>query len=277
MKKKTNMITIIISAFILNYFMLIPSVFAATDSAVNKNFVLNQEQIKAKVNEVLVDFGRKMLKNLTKSLGISVPVNQQTTNEERSVHEGSLKGKKIVVDPGHGGNNPGAVRYSLRESDNNLSVGLKLKTLLEKQGAKVIMTRTTDTAVAKAGAPLRDELQARVDVAERNKADAFISIHTNSNENTTIKGAMTFYYHEASKGLAQATQEQMVKATNAIDKGIDYGNFLVLRNSQIPAVLVEMGFITNQSEALKLNEDAYRNQMATGIANGISRYFEKNK
>lgn len=273
--KKTNLIYIIFSVFILNYFMLIPAAFAATNVDANQNFILQEEQIKHKINEAIGNLGRKLVNRLVKSLGISAPASSQGNASANMLQSSAVKGKKIVIDPGHGGSNPGAVRYDLRESDNNLAVGLKVKKLLEDQGATVVMTRTSDATVAKKGAALKDELQARVDIAHNNGADALISIHTNSNENTAIKGAMTFYYHDASKALAKAVQEQLVKATGAADKGIDHGNFLVLRNSKIPAILVEMGFITNYEEAMKLNEDAYRNKMAAGIANGIGQYFSK--
>lgn len=266
--KKTNLIYIIFSVFILNYFMLIPTAFAAENLDANQSFILREEQIKHKINEALGNLGRKLVNHLVKSLGISAPTSGQG-------EVSAIKGKKIVIDPGHGGSNPGAVRYDLRESDNNLAVGLKVKKLLEDQGATVVMTRTSDAAVAKTGAALKDELQARVDIAHNNGADALISIHTNSNENTAIKGAMTFYYHDTSKALAKTVQDQLVKATGAADKGIDHGNFLVLRNSKIPAILVEMGFITNYEEAMKLNEDAYRNKMAAGIASGIGQYFSQ--
>lgn len=277
MKKNTNMIYIMITALLLHYFLMVPMAFAAASIDQNSESVSREDRIKTKINEIVTDFGYKLFNQLVKSLGVSSPVNKQYADPARLVESGAVKGKTIVVDPGHGGSNPGAVRYDLREADNNLAVGLKVKDLLEKQGAHVIMTRTTDTAVAKQGAALREELQARVDIAHKNNADALISIHTNSNENTAIKGAMTFYYHDASKALAKATQDDMVQATKAIDKGIDFGDFLVLRNSQVPAVLIEMGFISNQEEALKLNQDAYRNRIATGIVNGINRYFENNK
>lgn len=262
MKKREKFLSTMISIIVLNFFAIVPTTFAA--SMIED--VLVQFEVKEKVQNLLYDAGRKMIQNLSNSL---------SSKRESNGKEERLKGKKIILDPGHGGHNPGAVRYNLRESDNNLAVALKLKSILEGQGAQVTMTRSEDRALADKTSPLKDELQARVDIAHRNNADIFVSIHTNSNENTAINGAMTFYYNDASKKLAENVQNGMINATQAKDKGIDYGNFLVLRNNKVPAILVEMGFITNQEEALKLNENNYRAKMAVGIAEGIHDYFQK--
>lgn len=234
-------------------FLINSLVFAATPNSLN--------EIKYTIqNEVLIYLKDKILKPSFFS-----------TDEQSS--EQALKGKKIVIDPGHGGTNPGAVKYGMRESDNNLAVSLKVKELLENYGAEVIMTRETDQSVAKEGLALKEELQARIDIANAQNADVFVSLHTNSNPNTDIAGAMTFYSNDTSKKLADNIQKSLIGHTNAADKGIEKENFYVLRNNEIPAVLVEMGFITNKKEAIKLNSDAYRDDLASGIANGLIDYF----
>lgn len=200
-------------------------------------------------------------------------LNQISSTSEDIDNSKILKNKTIVIDPGHGGSNPGATKYGMRESDNNLSIGIKLKKVLEDHGAKVVMTRETDKTVAAEGLELKQELQARVDLVDTNNADIFISLHTNANENANVHGAMTFYHNDISKKLADDIQKSLIKFTQATDKGTEKENFYVLRNNKVPAILVEMGFITNKIEADKLNSDVYRNELVDGIYDGIINYF----
>lgn len=188
---------------------------------------------------------------------------------------GILRGKVIVVDPGHGGSNPGAVGNNTREADNNLAVGLKLRDKLVKAGAKVIMTRENDRTVAAEGSSLGQELQARVDLAEKNNADIFVSIHSNSNPDENVYGAMTFYHSGKSPQLALEVQSALIKETGAADKGTSPATFYVLRNTSMPGILVEMGFVSNADEAARLQSDTYRNNITQGIFSGIVKYFNK--
>ena len=187
---------------------------------------------------------------------------------------GPLIGKIIVLDPGHGGiRDDGAVHNGVREADVNLSVGLKLRDRLVAAGAKVVMTRTADTCVAPVGSDVPIDLQARVDVARTADADVFISIHSNSHPKPETAGIITFYPPERPTDFAQAIQEGLVYETGAVDKKIRPANFYVLRNNEIPAVLVEMGFLTNKAEALKLADCTYQDAIADGIYKGVVRYF----
>ncbi len=186
---------------------------------------------------------------------------------------GNLTGKTIVVDPGHGGSNPGAMANNTRESDNNLAVSLKLRDKLVQAGAKVIMTRDRDRTVAPEGSSLGEELAARINLAENNQADIFVSIHSNDNPDTNIAGAMTFYPSGKSATLASTIQNSLVQATNATNKGTSAATFYVLRNAAMPSTLVEMGFVSNKNEAAQLNSDAYRGKISQGIFNGIVKYF----
>ena len=189
---------------------------------------------------------------------------------------GVLRGKVIAVDPGHGGTNPGALgQGGTRESDNNLAVAVKLRDKLVQAGAKVVMTRNSDQTVAPVGSSLGEELQARLDIAQANHADIFVSIHSNSNPDPSIAGAMTFYPSGASNALAQEVQSGIIRQTGAVDKGTEPATFYVLRNSPIPSILVEMGFVTNASEAARLQDDSYRNKIAQGTFDGIVRYLSK--
>ena len=189
------------------------------------------------------------------------------------VDSGVLRGKVIVVDPGHGGSNPGAVANNTREADNNLAVSLKLRDKLTKAGAKVVMTRESDRTVATEGSSLGQELAARVNIAEANNADIFVSVHSNSNPDPSIYGTMTFYPSGKSSKLALEVQNSIITETGSADKGTSPATFYVLRNSSMPSILVEMGFVTNTGEARRLQEDNYRNKIAQGIFNGVVKYF----
>ncbi len=199
-----------------------------------------------------------------------LPPNDGTTSTGDS---GVLRGKTIVVDPGHGGSNPGAVGNGTREADNNLAVSLKLRDKLTRAGAKVVMTRETDRTVAPEGSSLGQELAKRVDIAETNNADMFVSVHSNSNPDPSIYGTMTFFPSGKSSKLALEVQDNIIRETGAVDKGTSPATFYVLRNTTMPSILVEMGFVTNPNEAIKLQDDSYRNKIAQGIFNGIVKYF----
>ncbi len=218
--------------------------------------------------------GWKSAVNATTTNPVKVtPLPSQTAGSGSIKDAGVLRGKVIVLDPGHGGSNPGAVANNTRESDNNLAVGLKLRDKLVQAGAKVIMTRDTDRTVAAEGSTLGQELQARVDLAKANQADIFVSLHSNENSDTGIAGAMTFYPEGKSSNLATTVQSALVKETGAVDKGVSTANYLVLRNASMPSILVEMGFVSNQQEAARLQNNAYRNQIAQGVFGGIVNYF----
>lgn len=189
------------------------------------------------------------------------------------VFASSLVGKTVVIDAGHGGHNPGAVANGSVEADNNLAVARLVAERLKEGGADVVMTRTTDRAVASADSSLKEELQARVDLAQKQQGDIFVSIHSNSNENRQVYGAMTFYHDDMSRTLAQAVQKNMVYRTQANDKGIQTAGFYVLRHTAMPSILVEMGFVSNPQEAKLLSSHAYRVKLANGIYEGIEEYF----
>lgn len=185
----------------------------------------------------------------------------------------ALAGKVIVLDPGHGGSNPGATGNGLREADLNLAVAQQLAARLRAAGARVVMTRDSDSTVAQPGSSLSEELAARVDMAKREHADIFVSIHTNDNSNPDINGTMTFYGQGKSPLLAQKIQTALITATGAVDKGVAAADFYVVRSTPMPAALVEMGFISSPQEAARLGDSAYRAKIAQGIFNGIAAYF----
>lgn len=187
---------------------------------------------------------------------------------------GPLTGKTVVLDPGHGGNQAGAFHHGVREADVNLAIGLALRANLTAAGATVVMTRATDDLAASPGISPAAELQARVDIARIADADIFVSLHANAHPTKPeTAGAITFYAPGRPNDLAATVLEALVLETGAVNKGVRPANFYVLRNSDIPAVLVEVGFLTNRDEAARLADSAYQREIAAGICKGIMRYF----
>lgn len=173
----------------------------------------------------------------------------------------------IVIDPGHGGSSSGAHYEGIYEKNINLAVSLKLQALLQNYGYNVVMTRSDDTAV---------DLYARADIANAVEADLFVSIHSNAAENADyFSGAYTYYHPSSRRGakLAQAIQTPLAKATGAIDRGIRDADFVVIRETDMCAVLVEMGFMTNHDELMNLVNPTYQDKLAQGIAQGIVNYM----
>ena len=190
---------------------------------------------------------------------------------------GGIGGKIIVLDPGHGGSDPGAIGPTgLQEKQVTLPIAEYLKSILEAKGAKVILTRTTDVDVYGPHASGVDELQARVNVANGNQADAFISIHINSFSNPNVGGIATYYFDgsEQSKKLASSVQEQIAEHSGFNgDRGIQPGNLYVLRHSLMPSILVELGFISNPKEEGHLKESETQKDFANELAKGLELYF----
>ncbi|OON93328.1 MAG: N-acetylmuramoyl-L-alanine amidase [Candidatus Epulonipiscioides saccharophilum] len=174
---------------------------------------------------------------------------------------------RIVLDAGHGGVDPGAIgQAGLRESEIVLTITLKLAQLLESVGIEVILTRTTNQYIS---------LEERVRIANDSKADYFISIHANSATNKLASGAETYAYSKVGKSyiLALDVQEDLIKSTGFLDRGVKTANFAVLRETDMPAILVEIGFLSNAQEESKLSNKEFLNRIAMAIYNGIAQYL----
>lgn len=187
-----------------------------------------------------------------------------------------IKGKIIVIDPGHGGSDPGAIgKNKYREKDANLAVAQKLAAQLRQKGATVHLTRTTDIDVQGADATDKQDLQFRVDVGTNAKADIFVSIHSNSSVNRDVVGTSVWYYQKNSMDalLASSIQKRIVESTNLSDLGTRQAGFYVVKNSKMPAVLVEMAFISNEREEKLLASNWFQNKMVYGIVAGIDDFF----
>ncbi len=181
----------------------------------------------------------------------------------------AVRGRQLVViDPGHGGRDPGAVGIGgLRESGIVIDISQQVADLLEQQGVQVRMTRTTDVEV---------DLAPRVNMANQVNATVFVSIHANaiSMSRPEVNGVETFYF-SSGRDLAASIQRSILEAIPEMnDRRARQANFYVLRNTRMPAALVEVGFVTGAEDAPRLRDPAFRSRMAAAIARGILRYIQ---
>ena len=190
-----------------------------------------------------------------------------------------LKGKKIAIDPGHGGSDSGAIGPTgVMEKNVTMRVSRELKRLLEAEGATVVLTRTTDTEVSDKGANATavEELEARCEIANRANADIFLSIHADAFTNREVKGTTAYYYTKASeksKRLADCVRLALLDAIGTLDRGTQTCNFYVVKHTDMPATLVEISFISNADEERMMNSEEGVKNIARGIADGIADYF----
>lgn len=204
-------------------------------------------------------------------------------NVSKYVSSAQVEAKKdvVILDAGHGGSDPGKVGVNeAKEKDINLAIALKVKALLEKQKIEVIMTREDDTMLAKASATNKkiEDMKARVEMINKNAPSIVVSIHQNSYQQESIKGAQVFYYTHSDGGKEAA--EQMQKALLACDpdntrqaKAND--TYYLLKRTEVPTIIVECGFLSNWKEAKLLVTDEYQDKMAQAICDGIQSCLEK--
>lgn len=190
----------------------------------------------------------------------------------------ALAGKIIVIDPGHGGKDPGSSSTSgTEEKDITLEISKKLAFMLGQAGASVLLTRDCDMWLADPDAPhkKRSDLTKRVEIANSNNADAFVSIHANSFvHDRGQRGAQTFSQPGSGEGklLSQFVQDELSRIlgnTKRKPKEIDY----FIRRSKVPAIIVEVGFLSNPSEEKLLLDPAYQSKVAFAIYGGLVKYF----
>ena len=177
----------------------------------------------------------------------------------------------VVIDPGHGGRDLGAIGIGgLRESVIVLDVSKRVKELLSEKGVKVRMTRNSQIDL---------DLPPRVSIANREDADIFVSIHANASrgKRKDINGLETFYYSGwRGRLLAKNIQKQILKVSpGSPDRGVRQGRFFVIKNTQMPAVLLEIGFLTGRLDARRLGKSIHRKRIAYAIAKGILEYLSK--
>lgn len=196
-----------------------------------------------------------------------------------SISPQTLAGRTIVVDPGHGGADPGTVGVGrTTEAENVLAVAWELKEMLEGVGARVIMTRQSNVNPADGTAyagQADSQLAARTAQANRHNADIFVSLHNDWADDPSVTGSAAYYYHGQDWALADAIQRGLISQLKSVDRGVRHGNFYVLRNTSMPAALVEIGFLSNAREADLLGQRWYRLEAARGIFYGIIEYFQQ--
>lgn len=187
-----------------------------------------------------------------------------------------LLGKIICLDPGHGGNDPGAIGPSgTLEKDNTLAISLLLRDILESNGATVVLTRDTDRNVSAHSSSASEELKDRVEIAADANADIFISIHNDSFTSNTAMGTTTFHYGDAdSAKLAALIQKNLVAELGTKDRSSRFASFYVIRYSKMTAILVEVAFISNPEEEVLLSSIDGRTKIAESIFQGITNYFK---
>ncbi|MCI0499327.1 MAG: N-acetylmuramoyl-L-alanine amidase [Planctomycetales bacterium] len=177
---------------------------------------------------------------------------------------GALTGL-VVIDPGHGGRDPGATSYlGYYEKDINLNIGRKVASYLQQQGIKTVMTRNSDTFI---------ELNDRADVANRVGADLFVAIHADSNGDRLHRGYTVYVSRSASWASKKTGQniESSMANTGMSSKGMRNADYRVLVRTKCPAVLVECGYLSNPSEAALLYDSQFQDRIARAIADGIVR------
>ena len=185
---------------------------------------------------------------------------------------------KIFVDQGHNpyGVNAGAEAFGVREQDITYLVGAYLVDILNADPRfDAIASRQTPDEIL--GYDNNSSLRERVDMANTWGADYFISIHTNSSLDPAVNGFETYVYRLGTRSaqLAQSIQDSVVQRLGVKDNGVRQANFSVLRNTRMPAVLVELGYLSNPTEALNLNSPLWQNKMASAIADGINNYIKR--
>ena len=211
-------------------------------------------------------------------------VELQKTSDEHYIYMDFLTphevyDKVVVIDAGHGGNAPGATKQGINEKDIDLAIVLKVKELFDEAGDEsvgVYYTRTDDS---------NPSLEQRVDMANKAGADLFISVHNNSTKSgrmSSINGTAVMYDEEkaseenGSMQLAQICLEEMTAALGSSSKGIVKGHEIyIIRTAEMPVALIEVGFMTNQDELNRLNDEAYQKEAAQAIYNAIYRAFQE--
>lgn len=193
-----------------------------------------------------------------------------------------LAGKTIVIDPGHGGPDGGAVgRDQTQEKDIALTVAKKLRSYLQQAGGLIYLTREEDTDLADpdtSGLSRRksEDIRNRLDFIHDKQADLFVTIHLNAIPSPRWRGAQTFYYPEfdESRHLAKMIQAELVRNLENTDReALAINGIYLLKYAEIPGALVEIGFLSNEEERELLKQDEYQEQVAGSIYLGILRYF----
>ncbi|MBA9025690.1 SH3 domain-containing protein [Peribacillus huizhouensis] len=198
--------------------------------------------------------------------GWLVSTDGQAQQSKQSGIEKNLAGKVIVLDPGHGGSDPGTIGVGgTMEKDLTLRTARMLQAKLEQAGANVILTRSLDAYIT---------LPARVGISQLNAADAYISIHYDATEDTRINGFTTYYYHSYQMPLAKVLDDALSSSLKINNRGYRFGDYHVLRENDQNAVLLELGYLSNPIEEVKITSGSYQEKVTTAIHNGLMTFFK---
>jgi len=239
---------------------------------INDNFISTIE-IEKTSNTTIITM------NLNKKINYDVDLNNSffkiNVKSENTIPT-NPSGKTIVIDAGHGGKDPGALSIlGFKEKEVNLSIALKLENALRQKGYNVIMTRNTDTYV---------DLYERPKIANNVKADLFISIHCNSTLLNSVNGLELLYCPATESSyktvdqypFAKSIHDSIVSSTGINSRGIKKrSDLVVLRLTNMPAVLIETAFLTNPDDAQKLIQDSFQQKVVQGIVNGVEQYMNQ--
>ena len=230
-------------------FSLLPQVGVKAGMEINKNDIVKIEQsVDAKALKITITRGT-----------------QEETKPEKFLKRGATK-NKIVLDAGHGGTDYGAIREGINEKDITLDITQRVDAILRSKGYKTALVRSNDTFVS---------LEDRVAFSENEEPEIFVSIHVNSAVSTDPNGIETHWYHDYSKNLAEIIHKNMTKQLpSSNDRGLFKSKFYVINHTTVPAVLCEIGFLSNEKERNELLTDNRRQKTAKAIAEGIMEYLK---
>ena len=193
--------------------------------------------------------------------------NKQIVSTPRPQRYFSQKsGGLIIIDPGHGGIDSGAIKAGISEKDINLEVSKMIYQILNKKGYKVNLTRWDDKTMS---------LEERVEFSDKNKADIFVSIHVNSSVSSDPNGIETHWWTDDGFRLAEVVHEEFTKNVKAENRGLIKSKFYVINHTKAKSILVEIGFISNDNERSELVTQSRKQKTAEGIADGIMRFMKK--
>ena len=173
--------------------------------------------------------------------------------------------KTVIIDPGHGGSDKGGAHSKVYEKHLALDTCLRLERYLKKKGYNVVMTRRTDRKLS---------LSDRYNLANKynSKNTIFVSVHVNKAWNRKATGIETFYYGKEGYKLAKAVQTKVIDKVGGYDRGLKFEKFKVIKYTRCPAILTEIGFVSNSLDRYKLRNGHYRESIAKAIADGIAQY-----
>ena len=236
--------------------------FSKRISTVNAGTIFNYEDRENDFYKVTIGNGKKAYIPYW-----LVNANFATIESDSQLPQG-IEHAKIVIDPGHGGDDPGAVvTFSEKhEADHTLTTALLLKKELENLGATVILTRESDKSVS---------LENRAQLSNREKANTFISLHFDSGPNSNASGTTGYYFTSTSENLAQTVNKYIARNLTLKSQGTKFQNFLVLRENKQPSILLELGYLNNPDDNKLIESTEYQENIAKSIASALKEYFQQ--